>query len=86
MCKVWEEPALRLTAERDALGPHRLAVSASRDFLGFGGLPKHSGGSLGIPSHPHNVTFCRTFLYCDLIWSCVKSKVSNLGEMTTSWG
>ena len=38
VCKVREEPAPRLAAERDALGSHCLeclAASASRDFWGF---------------------------------------------------
>ena len=38
VCKVREEPAPRLAAERDALGPHCLeclAASASWDFWGF---------------------------------------------------
>ena len=35
VCKVREEPAPRFTAERDALGPHCLAASASWDFWAF---------------------------------------------------
>ena len=46
MCKVREEPAPRLAAERDALGSHCLeclAASASRDFWGFPEAQCHHG-------------------------------------------
>ena len=55
VCKVREEPAPRLAAERDALGSHCLeclAASASWDFWGF---PEAQCSGVPCARHPRPV-------------------------------